>query len=137
MTIPEAAQLILQAAAMGKGGECFVLDMGTPIKVVDLARDLIRLSGLEADKDIEIEFIGLRPGEKLAEDLVRDGEGLQATVHEKVMAIAGEPCDRAWLVHEVHGLIDCANRFDGEGIRTCLKRIVPDYRPCDGDRALA
>jgi len=81
MTIPEAAQLILQAASMGHGGEIFILDMGTPIKVVDLAKDLIRLSGFEPDRDIEIKFIGSRPGEKLYEELITEGEGIIRTEH--------------------------------------------------------
>ena len=84
MTIPEASQLVLQAAAMGKGGEIFVLDMGEPVRIVDLARDLIRLSGLKPD-DIEIVFTGLRPGEKLYEELYFDDEEMQPTPHPKVV----------------------------------------------------
>ena len=75
MTIPESCQLILQAGAMGHGGEIFILDMGTSIKIADMARDLIRLSGFEPDVDIKIEYVGLRPGEKLYEELITDGEG--------------------------------------------------------------
>ena len=74
MTIPEACQLILQAGSMGQGGEIFILDMGTPIKISDMARDLIRLSGFEQEVDIKIEYIGMRPGEKLYEELITDGE---------------------------------------------------------------
>ncbi|UCD81270.1 MAG: polysaccharide biosynthesis protein, partial [Desulfobacterales bacterium] len=89
MTIPEACQLILQAGAMGEGGEIFILDMGTPIKIDDMARDLIRLSGFEPDVDIKIEYIGLRPGEKLFEELVADGEDVVPTHHEKIKVLKG------------------------------------------------
>ena len=84
MTIPEAAQLVLQAGAMGEGGEIFVLDMGEPVKIVDLARDLIRLSGLRPDEDIEIEFTGVRPGEKLFEELGTSEENVDKTNHPKI-----------------------------------------------------
>ena len=87
MTIPEAAQLILQAGAMGQGGEIFILKMGTPVKIVDMARDLIRLSGREPDKDVKITFIGLRDGEKLYEELITVGEGIVPTKHEKIMVL--------------------------------------------------
>lgn len=84
MTIPEAVQLVIQAAAMGEGGEVFVLDMGEPVRIVDLARDLVRLSGLDPDKDIEIKFTGVRPGEKLFEELLTAEEGTVATCHERI-----------------------------------------------------
>ena len=84
MTIPEAVQLVLQAAALGHGGEVFVLDMGQPVRIVDLARDLIRLSGLEPEHDIEIRFTGLRPGEKLFEELFAADEEYGRTRHEKI-----------------------------------------------------
>lgn len=84
MTIPEAAQLVIQAASMGRGSEVFVLDMGKPVRIVDLARDLIRLSGFEPDRDIRIECTGMRPGEKLFEELLTAEEGTQATVHERI-----------------------------------------------------
>src|SRR5581483_6858847 len=84
MTIPEAVQLVLQALTLGKGGEVFELDMGEPIKIVDLAQDLIRLSGLEPGRDIDIVFTRLRPGEKLFEELFLPGQSYQRTVHEKI-----------------------------------------------------
>ena len=87
MTIPEAVQLVLQAAAIGQGGEVFVLDMGEPVAIVDLAHDLIRLSGLEVGRDIDIEFIGTLPGEKLFEELFSDGEVYQRTHHEKIFVV--------------------------------------------------
>ena len=89
MTIPEACQLILQAGAMGNGGEIFILDMGTAIKITDMARDLIRLSGFEPDVDIKIEYVGLRPGEKLYEELITEGENIVPTRHEKIMVLKG------------------------------------------------
>ena len=127
MTIAEAAQLILQAGGMGRGGEIFLLDMGTPIRLVDLARDLIRLSGFEPTEDIEIRFTGLRPGEKLVEQLVGDAEHVEPTAHEKILVIRGESCDRRWLLGEVEMLVAAARRQDGPGVRACLQRIVPDY----------
>jgi len=84
MTIPEASQLVMQAAAMGKGGEIFVLDMGEPVRIVDLAHDLIRLSGLVPNVDIRIEFTGIRPGEKLFEELGFDAERMERTTHPKI-----------------------------------------------------
>src|SRR5205085_7885575 len=85
MTIPEAVQLVLQAAPLGTGGEVFMLDMGEPVKIVDLARDLIELSGLEVGRDIDIVFSGLRPGEKLFEEMFTPGEHFEPTRHEKVL----------------------------------------------------
>ena len=87
MTISEACKLILQAGAMGKGGEIFILDMGTPIKITNMARDLIRLSGFKPDEDIEIKFIGLRPGENLYEELITEGEGIIRTDYEKIFVL--------------------------------------------------
>ena len=84
MTIPEACQLILQAGSMGTGGEIFILDMGRPIRIAEMARDLIRLSGFEPGSDIEIQYTGLRPGEKLKEELITDGEGIVQTSHQKI-----------------------------------------------------
>jgi len=93
MTIPEACKLILQAGAMGEGGEIFILDMGTPIKIVDMVRDLIRRSGFKPDVDIEIKFIGLRPGEKLHEELITEGEGIVRTPYDKIFVLKGDTYD--------------------------------------------
>jgi FlaA1/EpsC-like NDP-sugar epimerase len=87
MTIPEAAQLILEAGALGQGDEIFLLEMGTPVKIAEMARDLIRLSGKEPERDIEIVFTGLRPGEKLYEELITEDEGVVETEHEKIMVL--------------------------------------------------
>ena len=87
MTIPEAVQLVIRAALMGKGGEIFVLDMGEPIKIVDLAKELVRLSGLDPEKEIQIQFTGLRPGEKLFEELSGSGEKLLPTADKNILAV--------------------------------------------------
>jgi len=129
MTIPEACQLILQAGAMGEGGEIFVLDMGTPVRIVDMARDLIRLSGFEPDVDIKITFIGLRPGEKLYEELITEGEGIVPTTHEKIMVLRGKTCDSARLNGAIETLAELAQEQEEAGIRAKLAEIVDDYRP--------
>ena len=129
MTIPEAAQLILQAAAMGRGGEIFILDMGRPVRIVDMARDLIRLSGLEPDRDIPIRFIGLRPGEKIHEELITDGEGIVPTDHGKILVLKGEKWEWEALQARLEGLFAAAATYDGQGVRNALKSILPEYRP--------
>jgi FlaA1/EpsC-like NDP-sugar epimerase len=129
MSIPEAAQLILQAGAMGKGSEIFILDMGEPIRIVDMARDLIRLHGLEPEKDIAIEFTGLRPGEKLHEELITSGEGIVSTDHEKIMVLRGKTRDAAALLAQIETLLAISRKGDGEAIRKKLREIVPEYQP--------
>ncbi|MDP3015703.1 MAG: nucleoside-diphosphate sugar epimerase/dehydratase [Deltaproteobacteria bacterium] len=132
MTIPEAAKLILQAGAFGEGGEIFILDMGTPIKIVDMARDLIRRSGFKPDADIEIKFIGLRPGEKLYEELITEGEGIVRSAHEKIFVLKGENnYDLNWLTQKIDELVDFALKQDASGIKSKLKEIVPEYQPYD------
>jgi FlaA1/EpsC-like NDP-sugar epimerase len=128
MTIPEACQLILQAGAMGEGGEIFILDMGTPIKIDDMARDLIRLSGFEPE-DISIEYVGLRPGEKLYEELVTEGEGIVPTSHEKIMVLRGQVCDQTVLNGKIDELKDLAYEQDSERIKAKLHEIVAEYQP--------
>jgi FlaA1/EpsC-like NDP-sugar epimerase len=129
MTIPEAVQLVLQASTMGKGGEIFVLDMGEPVKIVDLARTLLTLSGLEPDQDVKIVFTGLRPGEKLFEELKLDGEGIKPTSHEKIRVLDGGTVSyeqvQTWL-EELARLTDAHNVH---GIVSKLKEIVPEYTP--------
>jgi FlaA1/EpsC-like NDP-sugar epimerase len=130
MTIPEACKLILQAGAMGEGGEIFVLDMGTPIKIVDMARDLIRRSGFKPDVDIEIKFIGLRPGEKLHEELVTEGEGIVPSAHEKIFVLKGENnYNLNWLNQKIEELVRLSIEQDAEGIKSKLQEIVPEYQP--------
>jgi len=127
MTIPEACQLILQAGSMGEGGEIFILDMGTPIKIADMARDLIRLSGFEPDLDIKIEYVGLRPGEKLYEELITEDENIVPTHHEKIMVLKGVDCDLQLLNGKVDELVNFALEQNEEKVKLNLKEIVPEY----------
>jgi FlaA1/EpsC-like NDP-sugar epimerase len=101
MTIPEAVSLVAQAGAIGDSGEVYVLDMGEPVKILDLARNMIRLSGKEPDQDVSIEYIGVRPGEKLHEELWNSGEEVGETVHPQIMRSAHPALDRAWLEQEL------------------------------------
>lgn len=127
MTIPEAVSLVLQAGAYAKGGEIFVLDMGEPMRIDDLARNLIKLSGLKPDEDIKIEYTGLRPGEKLYEELLMAEEGLQKTAHEKIFI--GKPLefDREEFLKQLQELKKEAYQ-DGEHIRESVRAIVSTYR---------
>jgi FlaA1/EpsC-like NDP-sugar epimerase len=130
MTIPEAVQLVLQASSMGQGGEIFVLDMGEPIRIVDLVRNLIRLSGLDPDRDINVVFTGLRPGEKLFEELRRDDERMNRTAHGKINVLCtGEMPTfeqlSSWL-QELTSLVEAKNVH---GLISKLKAIVPEYSP--------
>ena len=131
MTIPESCQLILQTGAMGKGGEIFILKMGTPIKIDDMARDLIRLSGFEPDVDIKIEYIGLRPGEKLNEELIIEGEGVLPTTHEKIMVLKGLECNLQVLDGNINELAKSAEAQNREKIIAKLREIVPEYIPAN------
>jgi len=128
MTIPEAAQLVLQAASLGENGAVYVLDMGEPVRIVDLAKDLIRLSGLEPDHDIEIVFSGMRPGEKLFEELLTAEEGTRASQHEKIYVArkTGFPADR--LNRLLDELFEAARVGDERRIRILFKELVPTYQ---------
>ena len=127
MTIPEASQLVLQAATMGKGGEIFVLDMGEPVKIVDLARELITLSGFIPEEDIEIEFMGVRPGEKLFEELSIKGEDMQPTRHPKIGIWKIIPMDRDKLRAGINELVSVAQKQDYNEIVEKIKQLVPEY----------
>jgi len=136
MTIPEAAQMILQAGTMGDGGEIFILRMGTPVKIADMARDLIRLSGKEPDVDIKIVYTGLREGEKLYEELITVGEDIIPTGHEKVMVLrsnhlfnGANDVDNAckFLYRAIDEIIRIAESHDATGIKKKLQEIVPEY----------
>ena len=126
MTIPEASQLVLQAGAMGKGGEVFLLDMGEPVKIIDLARNMIRLSGLEPDKDIHIKITGLRPGEKKYEELLTSEEGTNRTNHTKIFEAPLDTVDRDLLIDKIATFDSCETDMDVIGV---LQDIIPTYTP--------
>lgn len=128
MTIPEAARLVIQAGAMAKGGEVFVLDMGEPVKILDLAKDIIRLSGYEPEIDIPIRFSGLRPGEKLFEELLMDEEGIKSTGHEKIFI--GRPIDIDYnsLLKSLEDLRICVNTKSDKDLKEMMHTIVPTYQ---------
>jgi FlaA1/EpsC-like NDP-sugar epimerase len=129
MTIPEACQLVLQASCMGNGGEIFVLDMGQPVKILELARSLILLSGLRPDKDIKIAFTGTRPGEKLYEELNLSDESTLPTRHEKIKVFVGASLASSTMESCLDHLRDICERRDLPGLIFFLKEIVPDYNP--------
>jgi FlaA1/EpsC-like NDP-sugar epimerase len=131
MTIPEAVQLVMQAAAMGQGGELFVLDMGEPVAIEELAQDMIRLSGLEVGRDIDIEFSGIRPGEKLFEELFTDSENHERTQHEKIFVSSNLPPKKAQLSEittTIDDLIAAAENVDPSKVRSLLEKLVPEYQ---------
>ena len=126
MTIPEAVQLVIQAGAMAKGGEIFILDMGKPVKIADLAHDLIRLSGLEPGRDIKVKYTGIRPGEKLFEELLSKEEGASATKHDRIyvgvpLDISGERLHR--FLHTLSAVTD------SDKVGAYLKQLVPTFVP--------
>jgi FlaA1/EpsC-like NDP-sugar epimerase len=131
MTIPEAVQLVLQASTMGKGGEIFILDMGEPIRIHDLAQNVIRLCGLQPEIDIPIVFTGLRPGEKLVEELLIEGEGITRTWHEKIRVLSSAEVRfeqiRQWL-DSLSALVEAKNMH---GLVSKLSEIVPEYKPSE------
>jgi FlaA1/EpsC-like NDP-sugar epimerase len=126
MIIPEAAQLVIQAGAMGRGGEVFVLDMGEPVRILDLAQDMIRLSGLRVGDDVEIRFTGLRPGEKLFEELYGCRENHVPTTHPKIMAAAAAPRKLLRVINDI-GRLEESLGDRNEAIRDLLREIVPTY----------
>ncbi|MEJ2690633.1 MAG: nucleoside-diphosphate sugar epimerase/dehydratase [Deltaproteobacteria bacterium] len=136
MSIEEAAQLILQTAAMGRGGEIFILEMGTPVRIVQMARDLIRLCGKEPDAEIEIKYTGLRPGEKMYEELITEGDGIVPTEHEKIMVLRGQGMSLAELEEPLARLQELAKAHDAMGIKAALKKIIPEYTPQSAESIL-
>ena len=132
MTIPEACQLVLQASTMGKGGEIFVLDMGEPVRIVDLARNLILLSGLRPEHDIQIEFSGIRPGEKLFEEISVEDEGLLPTHHQKIRVFAGAIKPWEQIGMQLGSLRKCCHSYDLDESIAMLTQLVPDYVPSAG-----
>ncbi len=130
MTIPEAVQLVLQASVVGRGGEVLMLDMGDPVRIVDLAKDLIELSGLQVGKDIEIEFSGLRPGEKLYEEMFAPNEAYEPTQHEKILvAHNASQCIPPDATNAIDQLIQAALNHDIDGVMRRLQLLLPEYQP--------
>nr|WP_205728752.1 nucleoside-diphosphate sugar epimerase/dehydratase [Flavobacterium ranwuense] len=128
MTIPEACQLVLEAGAMGNGGEIYIFDMGKPVKIIDLARKMIKLAGFIPDRDIKIQIVGLRPGEKLYEELLNDTSKTLPTYHEKIM-ISEEILDEFDVLNtDIEELISIANHFDSDQIVQKMKQIVPEFK---------
>ena len=130
MSIPEAAQLILQAGSIGKGGEIFVLDMGEPVLIKDIAIELIKLSGFTADVDIPIEYIGLRPGEKMFEELITKGENIIDSPHEKIMILKNQ-LKHGWnqTLAESEHIVNISKSYNTELIKKTLNSVVPEYVP--------
>jgi len=128
MTIPEACQLVLEAGSMGQGGEIFVLDMGEPVRIVDLARDLISLSGFKPDDDIEIVFSGIRPGEKLYEELSTQGEDVAKTRHRKIFIGNLRPHPWEQVTENLKELRELADQDDPEALRRKLLELIPEFR---------
>ena len=133
MSIPESAQLIMQAGGIGTGGEVFILDMGEPIRILDIANELIRLSGFEPDLDIAISFIGARPGEKKVEELTLDSEYINRTSHDKIMVINSsitnaevQNVNQRVMAGELGGY-----EFNKNEIRKRLAALVPEYEPSE------
>lgn len=128
MSIPEASKLILFAAAMGRGGELFVLDMGKPVKIIDLAKTLIRMSGLELDNNIKIQFTGLRKGEKMFEELLLEKEKLLETKHPKILSAKTSGLDQK-VIKALFVLLDGPSECDGEDMKALLQNAVPEFTP--------
>jgi FlaA1/EpsC-like NDP-sugar epimerase len=128
MTIPEAVQLVLEAGAMGDGGEIFVFDMGQRVRIIDLAKNMIKLSGLELGKDIEIETVGLRPGEKLHEELLSNSENTLPTHHPKILRANHTELDDSALAQQINDLIASFSTQDNDQIVKLIKQLVPEFR---------
>jgi FlaA1/EpsC-like NDP-sugar epimerase len=129
MTIPEAAQLVLQASTMGRGSEIFVLDMGEPVKIFDLAKNMIRLSGKE--REIEVRFTGLRPGEKLYEELITAGDNIQTTYHPKIRIFSGRRLSRSDAEAWIRRVEEALEEEDELGAVQLLKDLAPEYQPSE------
>ena len=129
MTIPEAAALVLQAGTYANGGEIFVLDMGSPIKIDTLARNLIRLSGLKPDEDIQISYVGLRPGEKLYEEKLMSEEGLRTTPNQMIHIGSPIPFDEDLFLQQLQLLMEASYNGNDAEIRRIVEIVVPTYHP--------
>lgn len=128
MTIPEACRLVLEAASFGNSGEIYVFDMGEPVKIIDLARRMIIMAGMKPDVDIEIKIIGLRPGEKLYEELLSNSENTLPTVHEKIMVASVREYDLGSVTENVNELIELSKKVDIQGTVKAMKRLVPEFK---------
>jgi FlaA1/EpsC-like NDP-sugar epimerase len=135
MTIPEAVSLIVQAGSIGRSGQVFVLDMGGPVSIVDLARNMIRLSGKEPERDVPIEFVGVRPGEKLHEELWGDGESVSATPHPKILAVTRPAIDAAWLDEELAELERLVGEAETLELVAKLRVMMKEPRRAGATRA--
>jgi FlaA1/EpsC-like NDP-sugar epimerase len=133
MTIPEACQLILQAMAMGQGGETFALDMGEPIRIRDLAEQMIRLAGKQPGRDISILYTGLRPGEKLFEELFHPLENYHSTAHPKIFEAAPRQQSVALVLAQLARATEAAQQFDEETLQHCVGSLLPAFRWETGD----
>jgi len=129
MTIPEAVGLILQAASHASGGEIFVLDMGSPVKIVDLANQLIELHGQKLGEDIEIEITGLKPGEKLFEEINHKKENLEETNHPKILRFISNPVNIAEIRKQIHEIEENLHHLEPDQIKVVIKKIIPEYQP--------
>jgi FlaA1/EpsC-like NDP-sugar epimerase len=136
MTIPEAVSLVVQAGSIGGAGDVFVLDMGEPVKILDLARNMIRLSGLRPDEDIKIEFVGTRPGETLFEKLWTDDESVSPTAHPKIMRLTRAPIDAEWLSEQLVQLERLADEGDTLEVVAKLGSIVREPKVAVRDAEL-
>jgi FlaA1/EpsC-like NDP-sugar epimerase len=142
MSVREAVQLVLQASTMGKGSEIFVLDMGEPVRIIDLAHNMIRMAGFTPDEDIEVRIVGLRPGEKLYEELMTEGENIAPTYHEKIKIFHGAGLTPEEISTWLLKLQLLLARRDREAIIEHMKAIVPEYQPAsrlpkpESDRAV-
>jgi FlaA1/EpsC-like NDP-sugar epimerase len=126
MTIPEACELILQAAVIGAGGEIFVLDMGQPVKISFLAEQMVRLSGKEPYRDVDIVYTGIRPGEKLFEELFHEQENLGKTVHPKILLARHRRHDPGEVLQAVNRTKTACDEFDDDGLRRVVAELVPE-----------
>jgi FlaA1/EpsC-like NDP-sugar epimerase len=127
MTIPEACNLVLEAGAMGQGGEIFVFDMGESVRIIDLAHKMIRLSGLQPEIDIEVKVTGLRPGEKLYEELLADKESTKATHHPKIMIAGVRPLENETVVLMIEHVQSALSKGDAVQIVQVMKNFVPEF----------
>jgi len=128
MTIPEACQLVLEAGSMGNGGEIYIFDMGKPVKIIDLAKKMIKLAGLKPNIDIVIKIVGLRPGEKLFEELLNDTSTTLPTYHDKIMIAKDIDEDYLTIQKQILDLISLTNNHDKNIIVSKMKEIVPEYK---------